>query len=377
MRFLTAGESHGPGLTVIIEGLPAGFQLSIDELNRELARRQQGYGRGARMQIESDQVQVYSGLRAGRTLGSPLTLHIANRDYANWKPFTHPLAVSEPGREIICPRPGHADFAGGFKYGFADLRDVADRASARETAARVAVGGVAKQMLAALAITIRSRVIAIGEVGMGADAPWDEAAVEACPLRCGEAEISREMIAAIDAAAERGDSWGGAFQLEARGVPIGLGSVMHWDRRLDGLIAQALISIPAIKGLEFGQGIWQSRVPGSQAQDQLYWTDNGPRRETNWAGGLEGGMSNGEPISVVCYMKPIPSIAQPLSSFHWLTRTSAMASRERADTCAVPAASIVGEAVMAITLLQVLLEQVGGDRWQQVVERVEALREWC
>ncbi len=374
MRFLTAGESHGPALTAIIEGLPAGFRLSIDEIDRQLGRRQRGYGRGGRMQIEQDRVTVRSGLRAGTTLGSPLALQIENRDFANWRQTMHPIdPVAEP-RPVACPRPGHADYAAGLKYGVRDLRDVLERASARETAARVAVGAVARQLLVSLGVSVHSRVTAIGGIGTPPELPWDDEASEQSPLRCPDCDISREMSREVERAMQAGDSLGGAFQIAVRGLPAGVGSPMHWDRRLDGLLAQAMISIPAIKAVDIGDGIGQSRLPGSLAHDEFSVVAGEIARQSNRAGGIEGGVSNGSPILLTCFMKPIPSIVKPLQSFYWQTKQSAQAARERADACAVPAASIVGEAMAAWVLCDQLLGQLAGDQWTQVVERMEWLR---
>lgn len=375
MRFVTAGESHGPGLTAIMEGLPAGFHLSIPAINQQLVRRQQGYGRGGRMQIEQDEVEIWSGLRASLTLGSPLTMHIKNRDFSNWQRTMHPIDPVIEERPLTYPRPGHVDLAGGVKYGCTDLRDVIERTSARETAARVAVGAVARQMLEALHVTVQSRVISIGEVAALDDLPWDDLQTEASPVRCPNQEISREMMTAIDQARAGGDSLGGSFQVAITGLPAGVGNPMLWDQRLDGLLAQAMVSIPAIKAVEIGMGLRQSKLLGSQAQDELFWNDGQVSRPTNRAGGIEGGVSNGAPVVLTCFMKPIPSIVKPLASFHWQTREAGFASKERADACAVPAASIVGEAMASWTICNVLLKQLGGDQWGQVTQRMTRLRQ--
>lgn len=372
MRWLTAGESHGPGLTVIMEGLPAGCDLSVEQIDCMLQRRQQGYGRGPRMKIEQDRVQILSGLRAGKTLGSPLTLFIKNLDYDNWRRVMDPLNPVEEDRRLLCPRPGHADLAGGSKYGLTDLREVAERASARETASRVAAGAVAAQLLAGLGIRLRSRTISIGGIKASSLDNWDMEQIEASPIRSPDPQATLRMLSAIDAALNTGDSLGGSFQVRVDGLPPGIGSVMHWDQRLDGQIAQALVSIPGVKGVELGDAIRQSMLPGSLAQDQVVWQD-GIQHLSNLAGGLEGGMSNGEAVIATAYMKPIPSIRIPLNSFHWHTLEPAVASRERADACAVPAASIVGEAMVALVMVEAILHQLGGDRWGQVLERWEAL----
>lgn len=374
MRFLTAGESHGPGLTVILEGLPAGFDLSVAEIDRQLARRQGGYGRGERMQIERDMIEIWSGLRAGRTLGSPLAMQIRNRDFDNWRATMHPLEpVTEP-RPVSFPRPGHADYAAGTKYGSEDLRDVLERASARETAARVAVGAVARQLLAALQVTVHSRVTAIGPTAMPQEAAWDDKMTEQSPLRCPNLHISREMSRAVDQAKLEGDSLGGVFQVAVIGLPAGVGSPMHWDLRLDGLLAQAIVSIPGVKAVAIGDAERQSQLPGSQAQDQFSVLVGSVTRQSNLAGGIEGGVSNGQPVILTGYMKPIPSIVKPLQSFHWQSMEAGAASRERADACAVPAASIVAEAMAAWTVCNALLQQLGGDQWAQVLERMADLR---
>jgi chorismate synthase len=327
------------------------------------------------MQLEQDQVEVMSGLRAGVTLGSPLALQIKNRDFTNWQQTMDPVQPVAVERPLLYPRPGHVDLAGGLKYGVDDLRNVSERASARETAARVAVGAVARQLLAALDVSVHSRVVAIGECEASRELPWDDDLTEASPVRCPDAAISREMTAAIDCVQAAGDSLGGAFQVAVSGLPVGIGSPMHWDQRLDGLLAQAMISIPAVKAVEIGEGLLQSKLPGSQAQDQLYLQDGQVQRPTNRAGGIEAGVSNGAPVVLTCYMKPIPSIIQPLSSFHWHQHTAGVASQERADACAVPAASIVGEAMVSWTICCLLLQQLGGDQWAQVVWRLQQLRQ--
>ncbi|MBN1483703.1 MAG: chorismate synthase [Chloroflexia bacterium] len=366
MRFLTAGESHGPCLTAIIEGLPAGLEISVEVIDCELARRQVGYGRGERMQIEEDHVEILGGLLYGRTTGAPLALRIENRDWPNWrrrweKGELYPLRV---------PRPGHADYAGMLKYGLDDARLVLERASARETAARVAVGAVVRQLLGALNVTIGSYVDSIGPVEAAIpDLPPEQlwARAEPSDLRCPDEEAAARMHAAIDDARGAGDSLGGTFTVMATGVPAGLGSYVHWDRRLDGRLAAALLSIPAIKGVEIGPAFANARRRGTQVHDALYPDPaGGAQRRTNRAGGVEGGVSNGMPLVVRAAMKPLPSTVSPLHSVDLETGRSAETQYQRADVCAVPAASIVGEAMVAWVLAEAVLEKWGGDRIEQL-----------
>lgn len=377
LRFLTAGESHGPALVVIVEGLPAGLDVDVDAIDEDLRRRQGGYGRGQRMKIERDRVEILSGLRFGRTLGSPLSMVIRNRDWANWQ---RTMAVGREPVEgatgaqrgpVTRPRPGHADLAGAAKYGAEDLRDVLERASARETAARVAAGAVARQVLARIGVAIVSHVTRIGEIALPPDraVTLDEVRslpVES-PLRCVDSAVEARMVAAIDAARDAGDTLGGAFEVIASGVPPGLGSYVHWDRRLDGRLAQALMSIPAIKAVGLGAGPDVASRPGSRAHDeilpaaQLGSTPLNVRRPTNRAGGLEGGVTNGEDLRVTAFMKPIATLMQPLRSVDLRTGDEAPAAIERSDVCAVPAAAVIGEAMVALVLADALLERFGGD----------------
>jgi len=375
LRWLTAGESHGPCLIGVLEGIPAGLALEPEAIDRELARRQAGHGRGGRMEIEQDRAEVLSGVRGGVTTGAPIAIRIANRDWENWKEVMAPFDAPPEGyRPVTVPRPGHADLPGALKYGHRDLRDVIERASARETAMRVALGAVAKVLLAELGIGIASHVVRIHEVeapldvlALGLTAEEITAQADRSPVRCLDPEAEREMIARIDAAQARGDSVGGAFEILATGVPPGLGSYVHWDRRLDGRIAQALMSIPAIKGVEFGLGFAAAEKWGSEVQDEIAWEEGkGFFRPTNRAGGLEGGVTNGEPILVRAAMKPIPTLSRPLRSVDLKTREPALAHRERADVCAVPAASIVGEAMLALVLADAVLERFGGDSLEMI-----------
>lgn len=356
-RFLTAGESHGPCLTAVVEGLPAGLRVDLAKLNGALVRRQQGYGRGGRMRIETDTAEFLSGLRFGETIGDPVTLRIANRDWANW---TERMSAhgAPAGPRVTAARPGHADLPGVQKYRRADIRDILERASARETAARVAVGALAAQLLEVCGIRIASQVVQIGSVcaarssGAGRDPE----------LNCGDVAAAARMKEAIDAARRDGDTLGGTFEVVACGVLPGLGSHIQWDRRLDARLAGALMSVQAIKGVEIGEGFAFADLPGSQAHDEIFVDETGAFcRRTNRAGGIEGGISNGEDIVVRAVMKPIPTLMQPLSSVDVASRAAVRANTERSDVCAVAAASVVGEAMVAIVLAQALLEKFGGD----------------
>ena len=357
LRFLTAGESHGPCLTAVVEGLPAGLAVDVEAINRDLARRQGGYGRGGRMKIERDRVEILGGVIAGRTTGAPVALRIENRDWANWRDR---WAEGDLPR-LSVPRPGHADYAGMVKYGLDDARPVLERASARETAARVAVGALAKLLLAAFGVAVGSYVTEIG--GVMADVPdrppaelW--ALAEASDVRCPDGEAAGRMRAAIDAARQAGDSLGGVFVVVAAGVPVGLGSHVHWDRRLDARLAAAVMSIPAIKGVEIGPAFENARRPGTRVHDEF---ERPVVRTSNRAGGIEGGMSNGQPIVVRAAMKPIPTTVTPLRSVDLATGQPAQTQYQRSDVCAVPAASVVGEAMVAWVLAEAMVEKVGGD----------------
>lgn len=364
MRFFTAGESHGPCLTAIIEGLPAGLVIDLEAVNRDLARRQQGYGRGGRMKIEKDTAEVLSGIRFGQTLGSPVTLAVRNRDWVNWGEGRMSQFGEPQGPQVVEARPGHADLTGILKYDRADIRDILERASARETAARVAVGGIAKQLLAAFGIQISSHVTNIGGVTITGPVDYSRLSelTAASELNCIEPEAEQAMKAAIDQAKKQGDTLGGTFEIVATQVMPGLGSHVQWDRRLDTKLAALLMSIPAIKGVEFGAGFQYANLPGSQAHDEIYYDEQrGYYRQTNRAGGLEGGMSNGEPIVARVVMKPIPTLMKPLNTVDVHTKQPVKASTERSDVCAVSAASVVGEAMLAIGLAQTLLEQFSRD----------------
>ena len=383
LRFLTAGESHGRGLVVVVDGVPAGLALDLTRLTALLRRRQGGYGRGRRMAIESDRADVMSGVRRGVTTGAPITLVVENRDWVNWQRTMHvepeaPEGATGANRApVVRPRPGHADLAGALKYDLDDVRDVLERASARETAARVAAGGVALQLLEAAGLRVTSHVTAIGELGLPGDrvVSFDEAAALAvdAPLRCVDAALETAMIARIDQAKADGDTLGGTFEVIVTGVPVGLGSYVQWDRKLDGRLAQAVMSIPAIKGVGIGLGDAAARRPGSVVHDEILPPDaRGPVRPTNRAGGLEGGVTNGEDLRVVGHMKPIATLMQPLRSIDLTTLDPAPAAIERSDVCAVPAAAVVGEAMVALVLADALLDRFGGDSMTQLTRHMAA-----
>ena len=370
-RFLTAGESHGPSLTTIIEGIPAGLPINRDAIDADLRRRQGGYGRGGRMKIERDSADMLSGVRHGHTLGSPITLRIENRDWVNWQERMSPDPVAEPGEPVTRVRPGHADLTGALKYGHTDVREVIERASSRETAARVAVGAVCRQFLAAFGIAIHSHVTSVAEAGYAAgalpdigvadDAFWEQ--VEASEMRCADDALTARMIERILEGKRNGDTCGGVFEVVATGVPIGLGSYSQWDRRLSTLVGQALLSIPSAKGVEIGGGFALAALPGSQAHDVVRHDETrGWFHLTNHAGGIEGGISNGEPIIARVAVKPIPTLAHPLPSADVRTGENLGEARyERSDVCVVPAAGVVGEAMLAIALTGALIEKFGGD----------------
>jgi chorismate synthase len=365
LRFMTAGESHGPGLTAIIDGLPAGLLLTPDDVDRDLARRQQGYGRGGRQSIEHDRVQITGGVVNAMTIGAPVALYVVNRDWENWRNRQVPPWTR--------PRPGHADLPGAVKYGLDDMRLIAERASARETAARVAAGGVARALLRAAGIEIGSYVQAIGGVVADVeDIPLPERLVAAyrSDVSCPDEAACTRMRDAIDAARDAGDSLGGVFVLVAIGVPVGLGSHVQWDRRLDGRLAQAIMSIQAVKGVEIGPAFENAALPGTQVHDALYPGKGAPRRQANRAGGLEGGISNGEPIIVRAAMKPIPTTVSPVPTIDLATGEATSTEYQRSDVCAVPAAAVVGEAMMAWVLADALIERYGGDALSVLLERM-------
>jgi chorismate synthase len=381
LRLVTAGESHGPRLTAILDGIPAGLAVDPGFVNRELARRQHGYGRGGRMKIEKDEARFEGGLRGGRTLGSPIAIGIENRDFANWEAvmgplFTDPAAVRE--KALTRPRPGHADLAGGIKYGAEDLRDVLERASARESAGRVAAGAICKLLLARCGVRVASGVLSIGSV-VDEKSPRTFASLakvrDDSPLRAVDAALELKMVSAVDSAKKDGDTLGGSILVGATGVPPGLGSYVSWDRKLDGRIAQALLSVPAVKAVELGSAIEASRGPGSEAHDEIEPAPaGGLRRRTNRAGGLEAGVTNGEDVIAVVYMKPISTLARGLDSVDLATGEPARSAYERSDVTAVPACGVIAEAMLAFVLADALLESTGGDRLEDVLERLAALR---
>jgi chorismate synthase len=379
LRFLTAGESHGQALVVTVDGMPAGLQLDIDALNLQLRRRQGGYGRGRRMQIESDRAEILSGVRHGVTTGAPIAMLIRNRDWVNWQQTMYVEAEKPEGAtgpehrpDVTRPRPGHADLAGAIKYGHTDIRDVLERASARETAARVAAGSLARQLLGRFGVRIASHVSAIGGVAIAANrfVTFDEAvALPDDPLRCADTELQQRMIAAIDAAKEAGDTLGGAFEVIAAGVPPGLGSYVQWDRKLDGRLAQAIMCIHAIKAVGIGIGPDVAFRPGSRVHDEIlppHRDADLPVRPSNNAGGLEGGVTNGQDLRVSGFMKPIATLMKPLRSVDLNTLQDAPAAIERSDVCAVPAAAVVGEAMVAFVLADAFLEKFGGDSIDEI-----------
>jgi chorismate synthase len=371
LRMITAGESHGPGLTCIVEGLPGGLLLDRDSINRDMARRQLGHGRGGRMKIERDRAEATGGVRHGRTLGGPVALWIENRDFANWEERMNPWPVAAPLEEVHLPRPGHADLAGVQKYGFSDVRDILERASARETAARVAGGAVCKAFLRALGVEIVSHVTRIGAVAAPAPAEplglEDFAGVDDSPVRCLDGDAARAMVEHIDVQRRANESLGGSFEVRAYGLVPGLGSHVSWEERLDGRLAGAICSIQAIKAFELGDGIALAERPGSLAHDEIFHSpQRGFYRETNRAGGVEGGMTNGQPLVVRGAMKPLPTLTKPLRSVDIATLAPAEALRERTDSCTVPAAGVVGEAMVAYVLAGAYREKFGGDHIDDV-----------
>ncbi|MED1437774.1 chorismate synthase [Aeribacillus composti] len=387
MRYLTAGESHGPQLTTIIEGVPAGLPLTKEDINIELARRQKGYGRGRRMQIEKDQVQILGGVRHGETLGSPIALVVENKDFAHWMKImgAEPISESEKAemkRKITRPRPGHADLVGAIKYGHRDMRNVLERSSARETTVRVAVGAVAKKILSELGIQVAGHVIEIGGVraqklDYSTLAELKEK-TENSPVRCLDENAAQQMMKAIDEAKEKGDSIGGIVEVIVEGMPPGVGSYVHWDKKLDAKIAQAIVSINAFKGVEFGLGFEAGRSFGSEVHDEILWSEEkGYYRKTNNLGGFEGGMTTGMPIVVRGVMKPIPTLYKPLQSVDIDTKEPFLASIERSDSCAVPAASVVAEAVVAWELAKAIVEQFGLDRIDLIRENIERMKQYA
>ncbi len=377
-RFTTAGESHGPGLVAIVEGMPAGLELDREALDRDMARRQLGHGRGGRMRIETDTVEIRSGVRHGRTLGSPIAVLVANRDYANWEDRMNPWPVEAAVDEVHLPRPGHADLVGAQKYGHTDIRNVLERASARETAARVAAGGLARSFLAALGVSVHSHVIQVASVKAperSGLAPDDFASVDEDPVRCLDSEASAEMVEEINRLRKANESLGGSFEVLAFGLVPGLGSHISWEDRLDGRLAGAVASIQSVKGVAIGEAWDVAGRPGSDAHDEIFWSEErGYFRETNHAGGLEGGMTNGLPLSVRAAIKPISTLTKPLRSVDTETKEPAQALRERTDSTVVPAAAVVAEAMVCLALARCYREKFGGDHIDDVLAAVEAYK---
>jgi chorismate synthase len=379
LRFTTAGESHGPGLVAIVEGLPAGLLLDRARMDADMARRQLGHGRGGRMKIESDSVEVRSGVRHGRTLGAPVAVLVANRDYANWEERMNPWPVEAEVEEVHTPRPGHADLAGLLKFGHDDVRNVLERASARETAARVAAGALAKELLRAFGVTVHSHVVQIGSVSAPERediTPEDFEGVDESPVRCLDPEASAAMVAEIDRLRKANESLGGIFEVRAFGMVPGIGSYASWEERLDGRLAQALVSIQAVKGVSVGEAWEVAGRPGSESHDEIFWSDEeGWHRETNRAGGVEGGMTNGESLVVRGALKPISTLTKPLRSVDTETKEPAQALRERTDSTVVPAAGVVGEAMTALVLARGYREKFGGDHIDDALAAFTAYKE--
>lgn len=383
LSLVTAGESHGPLLTAVLSGLPAGLRVDPADVDRDLARRQHGYGRGGRMQIERDAVRFTGGLRGGETLGSPVSMEVENRDHAVWEQVMGPLSIDPEAaakRRLTSPRPGHADLAGGMKYGRRDLRDVLERASARETAARVAAGAVCKALLRACGIEVRSGVLSVGGVGVpepseGFGFAHLSAVEETSPFRAVDRAVEPAMATAVDEARKAGDTLGGTVLVGARGLPAGLGSHVSWERKLDGRIAQAILSIPAVKAVSIGDGVANAYRPGSRAHDPIAWErDRGFYRTSNRAGGLEGGMTNGEDLLVTLFQKPISTLRDGLPSVDVETKEPHRAQYERSDVTAVPACGVIAEAMLAFVLADALLEKTGGDSVPEVLANLAAVR---
>ncbi len=377
LRFLTAGESHGPGLVTIVEGLPAGLAVSADALGDELARRRLGYGRGRRMSLEKDELEILGGVRFGETLGSPVAVIIRNTEWPKWQEEMS-ASPGESKRPLRTPRPGHADLAGMVKYDTRDARNILERASARETAARTVAGYLAKQLLASIDVALVSHVVAIGDASIPTGAarplPTDQAAIDESPVRTMDKTGEEAMVAAIEAAKADRNTLGGIFEVLAYGLPIGIGSHVHWDRRLDAALAEAMMSIQAIKGVEIGDGYEMAATPGSAAHDEIYHGEEGFARTTNRAGGVEGGMTIGDVLRVRAAMKPISTVMRPLDTVNVVTKDAEKAFRERSDVCAVPAAAIVGEQMVAVTLAKEVQRKFGGDTVDELARAVASYR---
>jgi len=370
LRYLTAGESHGPAISAILEGLPAGLPVAAEDIDRDLKRRQGGYGRGRRMQIETDTIEIRGGVRHGRTMGGPVSLVVQNRDWQNW---TDVMAIEETDgsvrRRVTRPRPGHADLAGGLKYDRRDLRDILERASARETTMRVAVGAIARSLLGAFGIRVLSHVVRIGQVDADVSGLSNDEIIErteASPVRCADEDAAQNMIAEIDRAKSLKDTIGGVFEVKVLNAPPGLGSHVQWDRKLDGRLAQAVMSIQAVKGVEIGLGFGVTRVLGSEVHDEIFYEDGRFYRETNRAGGVEGGMTEGEEIVVRGALKPIATLMRTIMSVDIETKEAFDSAKERSDVCTVPAAGVIGEAVVAFVVADAMQEKFGGDSLEEM-----------
>lgn len=370
LRYLTAGESHGAALTAIVEGMPAGLDLSAEYINQQLARRQQGYGRGGRMQIETDKAELLAGVRGGKTLGSPISMQIKNKDWSNWSSIMASGEADLTARRVVIPRPGHGDLAGHVKYGHQDLRNILERASARETAARVAACTVGRRLIEHYGMEITSHVTRIGSVQAEArELEYVKAHAPQSSLLCADDAAEAAMLKEIDQAREKGDSLGGIFEIIVSHVPVGLGSHVHWDRKLDGRLAGALMSLQAIKGVEIGLGFAAAGLPGSKVHDEIFSDQNGFKRGSNNAGGVEAGISNGQNIVVRAAMKPIATLYNPLRSVNLENGREDKAAIERSDICAVPAAAVVGEAIVAFELAVAFMEKYGGDSIKEIEKR--------
>ncbi len=388
IRYLTAGESHGQGLVGIIEGLPAGLEITEEDIAVDLKRRQMGHGRGGRMKIEKDKAQIFSGVRFGKTLGSPIALIVENKDWKNWQTRMSIKDIDESVKQVTVPRPGHADFAGAVKYGHQDIRNVLERASARETAMRVALGAIARKFLRTFSIQIVSHVLQIHSIknsftvaSLGAknsDLPFELSEIsdlaDRSPVRCLDSSIEKEMIAKIDQAKKDQNTVGGIFEVACLNLPVGLGSHVHWDRKLDARISYAMMSIPAMKGVEIGLGFEAGARFGSEVHDQIYYDKDSKKyfRSSNGAGGLEGGITNGMPLTVRVAMKPISTLMRPLDSVDMATKEQTAAHIERSDVCAVPAASIIGESILALVVADAFLEKFGGDSMKEITRTYRA-----
>ena len=381
LRFCTAGESHGQALLAFVSGLPAGLAVDVELINRELHRRQLGYGRGGRQKIEKDRADIFAGVRHGRTIGAPVALRIENRDWANWQKILPVEATSAPeaeSRKLVAPRPGHADLAGSQKFNFHDARYVLERASARETAARVAAGAFAKQLLKQFGTDIASHTIQVGHARLERSATWHEIQAVSedleSPLRCVDAPTQEKMKAEVDVALKAGDTVGGVFEIVAHNVPVGLGSHAQWDEKLDGRLAQALMSVQAVKAVEIGSGVLAAGSYGSEVQDQISYDKAAARfrRGSNRAGGLEGGITNGEDVAIRGYLKPISTLRKPLGTVDMVTKEPVQAAYERSDWCVVPAGSVAGEAMVALVLADAFLQKFGGDSLAELRRNFES-----